>query len=235
MPAPSSSSRAARRATAAPSTGIPDASHASRAAARAKVLPVPARPHTTAIASAPSVRRWTIRACSAARTPRRASTRSTTAPGTTLRSLRACSALSSTRRSVANSSLVVKRRSACATGTGRPSRRRHDPSTAGPTSSPTSATTAGDRRTWFANRSSAAASTVMPTGSRSHNAEMTSWRAKHSTGEAEPRGAGSGPPAGFLPRVGVVLRRRARRRARARPRGSSPPGRQTAWRSRAPR
>ena len=71
-PALSCSSRAARRASATPYTRRPLASHASRAAASANVLPVPAWPTTTATPSPSRVSRRTISICSAASDGRRA-------------------------------------------------------------------------------------------------------------------------------------------------------------------
>ncbi len=57
----------ALRAVATPITGCPAATHASRAAARAVVLPEPGSAATGTIRSPPVVRRRTISACSALR------------------------------------------------------------------------------------------------------------------------------------------------------------------------
>ena len=122
MSALSSSSRAARQLSAAPTTRWPLAPHASRAAASAKVFPVPAFPTTTEMPAPSVVSRRTISACSSAIVGRRLIARSIAASlATAIPAAWPATACSSTRCSSTSSSGVEYTRSSAAIGTTRPS------------------------------------------------------------------------------------------------------------------
>ena len=163
IPASCSSSRAARRATATPSTGRPAACHASRAAPSANVLPVPALPTTTLTPSPSRHSRSTISRCSADSVGREATAartgRSPVTPAPVLCDAATCRM---SRCSSASSSGVEYTSSSRSIGSSRPSLRRY----ASPSPrAGSSATACGEARNRSVAASIARASTNAPAGS----------------------------------------------------------------------